>query len=189
MIRQKATRKPTAAALPPMTAILRCDSGSERVARAITTALSPDSRMSMPVIRNRSTRNRAAVKWKNLSSLLWPNRELSHARGAVRAAIVGDAYICAICSATYNKIGTVPPDSTRLTIAPGQPPFELGAFLPSTSIGARLPRCPAASASRFVTAAVSIRIVTGTEQRSSRTRSSSSCRAARHTFVHAAVRS
>src|SRR4029453_6603875 len=60
MIRQKATRRPTAAALPPKTAILRCVSGSERVARAITTALSPDNRMSMLVIRSRSTKNRAA---------------------------------------------------------------------------------------------------------------------------------
>src|SRR5262245_26510451 len=173
MIRQRATRRPTAAALPPMIAILRCVSGSERVARAITTALSPDNRISMLVIRSRSTKNRAAPDGTRVDPH-FPSLQ----RGRRRPRNGLQAYVRAIWSATYNRIGTVPPDSRRLTIVPGHPPFELGVFLPSTSIGARFPVGPAASASRFVTAPASTRISTGTEHLSSLLRSSSACRAA-----------
>src|SRR5204862_5983405 len=61
MIRHSRMRITTAAALPPTTALQRCASGSERLASAMTTALSPDNRMSMLMIRSRSTKNGAEV--------------------------------------------------------------------------------------------------------------------------------
>src|SRR5438093_8588934 len=61
MIRHSRMRITTAAALPPTTALQRCASGSERLASAMTTALSPDNRMSMLMIRSRSTKNCAEV--------------------------------------------------------------------------------------------------------------------------------
>ena len=132
MIRQKATRSPTAAALLPMTAILRCASGSERVARAITTALSPDNRISMHAIRTRSTKKPCGTKRGQSSSSLPSLNSRAAARPMASKAIgnPGPAYISAIRVGTlYRRIGTVPPDSTRLTIAPDHPPFELGALL------------------------------------------------------------
>src|SRR6476619_5161938 len=61
MIRHSRMRITTAAALPPTTARPRCASGRDRLASAMTTALSPDNRMSMLMMRSRSTKNCAEV--------------------------------------------------------------------------------------------------------------------------------
>src|SRR6186713_1440904 len=74
MTRQNTIRKITAAALPPTTAMRRCRSGSDRLARAITMALSPDSRTLMPMICSRLTQKRAAPNTANIpatASVRW----------------------------------------------------------------------------------------------------------------------